>query len=163
MRSGISIILLLAIASTFFSCDANRVYEMNHDFADRTWNLMEQPEFEFKIIDPGQRFNVYYNVRNSLDYPYSRIFVTYHLQDSLGNELHSKLNTQHLFDEKTGAPLGSSGLGDIYDHRFLLLENYEFKQPGKYKLKLEQFTRQDTLTGVLAVGVRVETAISPVK
>ena len=158
MRSGISIILLLAIASVLFSCDSNRVYEINHDFSDRTWTVIEQPEFEFMIKDPGERFNLYYNVRNSLDYPFSRIFVTYHLQDSVGNELYSKLNTQHLFDEKTGAPLGSTGLGDVYDHRFLLLENYEFKMPGKYKIKLEQFTRQDTLRGVLAVGVRVERA-----
>jgi gliding motility-associated lipoprotein GldH len=133
------------------------VYETNHDFSDRSWRVNDAPEFEFRIDDPGKRYNLYYNVRNSLDYPYSRIFITYHLQDSVGNELQSKLSTQYLFDEKTGAPFGSSGLGDIYDHRFLLLDHYEFKLPGRYKLKLEQFNRQDTLKGVLAIGARVET------
>ena len=157
MRSVTFILFLLAAASTLSSCDTNRLYETNHDFADRTWKVNETQEFEFRIEDTGKKYNLYYNVRNSLDYPYSRIFITYHLQDSVGNELQSKLNTQDLFDQKTGAPFGSSGLGDIYDHRFLLLDNYEFKFPGKYKIKLEQFTRQDTLKGVLAVGVRVET------
>lgn len=130
---------------------------MNHDFEARTWKINEPQEFEFRIDDPEKKYNLYYNVRNSLDYPYSRIFVTYHLQDSLGNELQSKLDAQNLFDQKTGAPFGTSNLGDIYDHQFLLLNEYEFKLPGKYKLKLVQFTRQDTLKGILAIGARVET------
>lgn len=158
MRSVIFILFLVVVASTLLSCDTNRVYETNHDFEDRTWKVSEAQIFEFRIEDTGKKYKLYYNVRNSLDYPYSRIFITYHVQDSVGNELTSKLSTQDLFDQKTGAPLGSSGLGDLYDHRFLLLDNYEFKFPGTYKLKLEQFTRQDTLKGVLAVGVRVETA-----
>jgi gliding motility-associated lipoprotein GldH len=157
MRSGISFLLLL-IVCFLSSCDSNRIYETNHDFEDRTWKVNQAPEFEFKIDDPGKKYNLYFNVRNSLDYPYSRIFVNYHLQDSIGNDLQSKLITHDLFDEKTGAPLGSSGLGDLYDHQFVLLSNYDFKFPGKYKVKLEQYTRQDTLKGMLAVGVRVETA-----
>ncbi len=116
------------------------------------------PEFEFRINDAGKKYNLYLNVRNSLDYPYSRIFITYHLHDSAGHELQTKLCMQDLFDQKTGTPFGSSGLRDIYDHQFLLLNEYEFKLSGKYKLKLEQFTRLDTLKGVLAVGVRIETA-----
>ena len=158
MRSGLFISLLFVFVTILFSCDTNRIYETNHDFEGRSWKVSEPQEFEFRIDDPGKKYNLYFNIRNSLDYPYSRIFVTYHLQDSVGHELQSKLNTQDLFDQKTGAPSGSSGLGDIYDHRFILLDNYEFKFPGKYKLKLEQFTRQDTLKGILAIGVRVETA-----
>ncbi len=158
MRLKISFLILLALTTVLISCETNRVYETNHDFEDRTWKINETQEFEFRIDDPKKRYNLHYNVRNSLDYPFSRIFVTYHLQDSLGNELQTKLTMQDLFDQKTGVPFGTSSLGDIYDHRFLLLDNYEFKFPGKYKLKLEQYTRQDTLLGVLAIGVRVETA-----
>ena len=160
MRSIVSFSLLVFFTGALFSCDSNRLYEINHDFNDRTWKVNESQDFEFRINDTGKKYNIYYNVRNSLDYPYSRIFVTYYLQDSTGKELRSKLNTQDLFDQKTGAPFGSSGLGDIYDHRFLLLDNYEFKFPGKYKLKLEQFTRQDTLKGIMAIGIRIETAQS---
>ena len=57
---------------------------------------------------------------------------------------------------KTGKPFGTSGLGDIYDHRFELLKDYQFPTRGKYRIKLEQMMRMDTLHGILAVGVRVE-------
>ncbi len=158
MTSKTSLSFLFLVVAVLTSCDSDRLYENNHDFEDHSWKVTEMPEFEFRIDDPEKKYNIYFNLRNSLDYPYSRIFITYHLQDSAGNKLQTKLNTQDLFDQKTGSPFGSTGLGDIYDHRFLLLNNYEFKFPGKYKVKLEQFTRQDTLKGVLAIGVRVETA-----
>jgi gliding motility-associated lipoprotein GldH len=66
--------------------------------------------------------------------------------------------TEFLFDAKTGKPFGKSGIGDLYDHQFLLLQDYQFITAGKYHLELEQFMRQDTLPGILAVGVRVEKA-----
>ena len=67
---------------------------------------------------------------------------------------------EYLFDAKTGKPSGKSGIGDLYDHRFLLLQNYQFPKPGKYKIVLEQFMRMDTLPGIVAIGIRVEKAVA---
>ena len=150
--------MLVLPAILLTACDARRVYEYNQDFKNRSWNVTDTASFEFIIRDPGQKYNLYYNVRNSLDYPYARLFVQYSLQDSVGSELHKKLVSAFLFDQKSGKPQGSSGLGDVYDHQFPLLRDYEFKVPGKYMMKMEQFMRMDTLPGILAVGLRVEAA-----
>ena len=83
--------------------------------------------------------------------------MTYSLHDSTGAELEKKLVSKLLFDDKTGEPHGNSGLGDLYDHRLPLILNYQFEKSGKYRVKFEQFMRTDTLSGVLAVGLRVET------
>ena len=149
---------LLLLATLLISCDSNRVYENNTEFADRSWKVIEEPRFEFKVSDTTARYNLYYNVRNTLDYPYARIFVTYHLYDSTGKELFKKLIYNDLFDQKTGRPFGESGLGDLYDHQFAVLNHYRFHFPGKYSMKLDQLMRQDTLKGIIAVGVRIETA-----
>jgi gliding motility-associated lipoprotein GldH len=151
-------VLLAFLVMLLVACDESRVYEYYRDFEDRSWKVSDTPRFEFVIEDLGKKYNLYYNVRNSLDYPYARLFIQCSLEDSTGAELQKKLVSEFLFDQKTGKPHGSSGLGDVYDHRFLLLNNYEFKHPGRYSVKLEQFMRMDTLQGVLAVGVRVETA-----
>ena len=150
------VLSLVGIALIFSACDSNRIYETNKDFSDRTWKITDTAQFQFDIKDLGPKYNILYTVRNSLDYPYSRLFVTYHLQDSTGKELEKKLISGYLFEEKTGRPMGTSGLGDIYDHRFSLISDYEFRKPGKYKVTLQQYMRTDTLEGVLAVGVRVE-------
>jgi gliding motility-associated lipoprotein GldH len=152
------VVLASLIGCLFFAiaCDSNRLYETNIEFKDRSWNVSEKVMLEFEIADTVQHYNVYFNVRNSLDYPYSRIFVNYTLQDSAGAELSKKLIAENLFDQKTGEPFGQSGIGDLYDHQFPLLSNYVFHQTGKYKITFEQFMRQDSLQGILAVGARVE-------
>lgn len=139
-------------------CDSNRVFEDYKEFDDRTWKVTDPVVFEFQIKDVSKKYNLYYNVRNSLEYPYARIFVQYSLTDSIGTELTKKLTSNFLFDQKTGRPLGRSGLGDVLDNQFLLLSNQSFKVEGTYRFRLDQFNRQDTLKGVLAVGLRVETA-----
>ena len=155
-----SLLFFLFCAVLLTACDNSRVFEKNEDFKDQSWLVSVKPEFEFSIPDTLQRYNVYCNVRNDISYPYSRLFITYYLQDSIGKELQKKLIGHMLFDPKTGKPQGVSGLGDIYDHQILLLNNYKFSQKGKHKIKFEQFMRTDTLQGILAVGARVEYALN---
>jgi gliding motility-associated lipoprotein GldH len=152
MRSGF---VLIAIAVLLSGCDTSRVFEDNKDFNKRAWAVSDTVAFEFSISDPSIQYNLLCNVRNSLDYPYSRIFVNYSLEDSTHKVLATKLVGSYLFDVKTGEPQGNSGLGDIYDHRFSLLENRQLS-PGKYFIRLQQYMRTDTLHGVLAAGIRVE-------
>ena len=153
MRSFFGFTVIIVFLS---SCDEDRVYEKNADFNSRHWIVSEKPDFEFEIKDTLQSYNVYCNVRNSLDYPYARIFITWYLQDSTGTTLDKALVRHLLFDDKTGEPHGESGLGDIYDHRIALKTNYQFPYAGKYRIAFEQYMRTDSLAGILAVGLRVE-------
>ena len=150
------ILLFIATGILLLGCDSNRVYENFAEFKDRTWKIQEPVQFEFEIKDTQAQYNLYYEVRNSLDYPWQRIYVKYQLTDSTGTPLAQKLVGDYLF-EKSGKPLGRSGLGDVYDHQFMVLKNYTFAKPGNYQFRLQQENRQDTLAGVLAVGFRIET------
>jgi gliding motility-associated lipoprotein GldH len=151
------VLFLVGIIFMLISCDSNRVYEDNIEFKDRTWKTSTPAELEFDVSDTTQAFNLYLNVRNNLDYPYARLFVNYQLVDPNGTVVKKEMLTENLFDIKTGEPNGRSGLGDVYDHQFGFLTNHPFKSKGKHKVKFEQFMRQDTLQGILAVGLRVET------
>lgn len=153
MNKGLLIITAMLLLQ---ACDENRVYEKNHDFAERHWLMSDQPTFEFTIADRQLPYTLSCYLRNSVAYPYSRIFIMYTLEDSLGNTLKREMITGNLFKPKTGEPFGTTGLGDLYDHQFPLLKDYTFDHTGKYKVRFEQFMRTDTLEGVLAVGLRVE-------
>ena len=150
-RSFVIILVLLA------SCDSRRVFEDNVEFRERNWKITRPVQFEFQISDASKKYNILMNIRNSLDYPYARIFVNYDLQKQDSTSLNKKMIAEYLFDQKTGKPFGTSGIGDLYDHQFPILKNYSFEKAGTYKMKLNQFMRLDTIPGILAVGVRVET------
>lgn len=151
-----SVLGVAVVAVFLLSCDGNRIYEKNVDFDSRHWIVSEKPAFTFEISDTVAQYNLYCNMRNSLDYPYANIFLTYYLRDSAGVLLKKELVRHWLFDEKTGKPFGDSGLGDIYHHRLPLITGHRFGYAGRYSMSFEQYMRTDTLSGVLAVGLRVE-------
>jgi gliding motility-associated lipoprotein GldH len=157
MRTAVFVLLITML---FSACDEERVYEKNFDFEDRFWPVSQKPEFEFEILDNQVNYNLYCNIRNSVSFPYSRLFIQYSLEDSAGTSLQKQLKPAFLFDQHSGKPEGASGLGDIYDQRIPLLRNYHFANTGKYKVRFEQYMRTDSLQGVLAVGLRVEKAIA---
>lgn len=154
----------IAAVTVFFSaCDSNRVYEDYKEFNSRKWLLSDSAVFEFQITDTSKKYNLLFNVRNSIDYPYSRLFVNYKLSSADKKVISAKMFSGYLFDQKTGKPFGSSGIGDIYDNQILLLRNYSFHQAGNYRVRFEQFMRMDTLPGILAAGLRVEEALAEKK
>ncbi len=148
-----ALLLILVIACS----DPDRIFEQNVDFPDQIWLASDIPSFEFKVEDASRNYNLYYNVRNALSYPYHNLYVRYSLEDSLGNQLGGKLQNMDLFDPISGAPLGD-GLGDIFDHRILAIEGQKFSSPGTYRFSIQQFMRQDSLPLILSVGLRVEIA-----
>lgn len=147
----------LIIALFCAGCDPDRVYEQNYIIEDNKWYIDTIPSFTFTIEDTTQPYNIYYNVRNAVSYPYYNLYVTYYLLDSQGNQLSARLQELMLMDAKTGKPLGD-GLGDIFDHQILSLQNYKFKQKGDYTFKIKQYMRQDPLPDIMSIGIRVEEA-----
>lgn len=152
------LVVLLLVVFMAGCSDDTRVYEKNYDFGSRVWLLNDTPSFDFSVQDTVS-YSLYCNIRNSVSYPYSRIFVNYSLKDSTGVELKKEMVNGFLFDQKTGEPLGVSGLGDIYDQQLPILKNFKFPYTGKYSVQFEQFMRTDSLQGILAVGLRVEKVV----
>jgi gliding motility-associated lipoprotein GldH len=151
----LSLALLLIIAVLFWACDNRTVYEQNYDLSNKVWEQDDIPTFRFHIAEPGMKYNIYYNVRNTISYPYQNLYVTYFLEDTLGRLLSSELHNMDLFHPKTGKPKGR-GIGDVQDHQFLALPDYEFDSAGMYQLRIQQFMRMETLPEVLSIGIKVE-------
>lgn len=153
-------ILVICFCITVIGCDTSNVYHEFIDLDNRVWMLADKPQFTFEIRDTTQTYNVYWDIRNSTHYKWSRLFVKFSLKDTLGNDIESKLVTAHLFEPKTGKPYGKSGLGDLFDHRVEVLQNYRFSRAGVYQAELEQYMREDSVPGILSVGVAIEKAVN---
>lgn len=150
--------LILVALLLMAGCDPSRVYETNHDFDKGEWIASDTVIFNFNIPDSTQRYNLILNVRNTIDFNTARVFVQYQLSDSI-NTLRKRLIEENLFDRKTGAPFGESGLGDLYTHQFLLEPGITFSHPGSHQVKLNQMMRYDTLPEIRSVGIRIEKSI----
>jgi gliding motility-associated lipoprotein GldH len=148
--------MLALIAALLSGCNDGKVYQEYVDFEKRYWLTHDTVSFHFAISDTTTRYNLYCNIRNTTQYPFSRFFVNVAISDTVGTSLHNALVNDFLFDPKSGEPLGKSGLGDLFDHQMPILKNYRFSRPGEFDVRLLQMNRVDTLEGIISVGLAIE-------
>ena len=141
----------------FFSCDSNGVSQEHKDIT-KFWKADSIATFSFFIDDSSIEYNLYFSVRNGVEFPHSNLYFRYALKDSTGNSLESDLVSFQLFNAKTGYPLGN-GVGNIFEHQYELLTKYKFKKKGNYKLSFQQYMRYDSLPEIYSVGYRIEKTI----
>lgn len=147
-------IFLLSGFIIFSGCSRNKIFDKISDLDGRAWPKSRPVIFQFNIRDTHPEYSLEYNIRNSVLYKYYNLYLSYTLEDTLGNVLDSALTSYDLFDAKTGKPLGD-GLGDIFDHEFPVRDHYRFNNPGVYRFIIKQYMREDTLMEIMSVGLIV--------
>jgi gliding motility-associated lipoprotein GldH len=148
-------ISLLTLVLGLVSCDSKRIYEENYTINNQVWNNKNIMVYGVDITDTIQPCNVYINVRNASDYPFSNLFLF--LETRYPNGAFSKDTLECVLADASGKWLGS-GSGDIWDNQILFKKNVVFKQKGKYYFNLEQAMRLQNLPQILDIGLRVERA-----
>ncbi|GHB51863.1 gliding motility lipoprotein GldH [Persicitalea jodogahamensis] len=139
-----------------FGCeDKHTLYKAYEDIEDGQWFVEKKFDFRFEISDTTQAYNLYYLVRNAQQYPYYNLYLDRVMRGPDGKVIFSRLDEMYLSDEVTGKPRGS-GLGDLFDHKFVFQRNYRFPRPGKYTITIAQSMRQNPLPFVLGVGLSIE-------
>jgi len=154
----IKIAFSIIIGLFLISCDSNRIYEQNTDI-NKYWLTDSTVQFNFDINNPQQDYNLYFNVRNGLNFPHTNLYFKFALKDSIGSTLENELVNINLFNPKSGYPLGN-GVGDIFEHQYELLTKYRFPNKGKYQLSFQQYMRYDSLPEIYSVGCIIEKTVN---
>ncbi len=154
MRS-IILMVVACFSILFISCNDQVVYSAYEDIPDGMWYVDNTPTFKIEIKDTTQKYKVFYLVRNSLQYPYYNLYISKKIKDPDGKQISNMLDELFITNETTGKPYGK-GIGDLFDHKVLILNNYTFHKEGIYEFKFTQFMRQNPLPFILSMGVSVE-------
>ncbi|MGL1887272.1 MAG: gliding motility lipoprotein GldH [Reichenbachiella sp.] len=154
MHSKIIYIAVLIAISTLASCSNNTVIDENYDFESGIWHEDSLAQFSFNIEDTIATYNISYNVRHAVSYPYYNLYLTYFLEDST-DVINSEMQEIILFNKKTGEPRGE-GVGDLFDRSAVIFENYSFDKPGTYTFKTKQYMRSIELNEIFSFGLLIE-------
>jgi gliding motility-associated lipoprotein GldH len=132
-------------------CDTSNVADINHTMPARNWSYADKVKVVVDITDSNKAYNIYFKLRHTSDYRYSNIFVLLNLKTA-----QKKRDRRYEFKlaQADGAWNGS-GSGNLYSYTFPLLSNFKFPAPGKYELELEQNMRDNPLTEISDVGIKV--------
>ena len=148
-------LLLVLLFASVGCADKETLYKAYEDIDDGQWFVEKKFDFRFEVSDTTQTYNLYYLVRNAQQYPYYNLYLDRVMRGPDGKIIFSRLDEMYLSDEVTGKPRGS-GLGDLFDHKFVFQPNYRFPKPGMYTISIAQSMRQNPLPFVLGIGLSVE-------
>ena len=138
----------------FTSCTKTDLFEKNTVIPQYEWKSDFQAAGDFEISDTVSAYSIYLVLRHTDAYKYNNIWLNIGLQ-SPGDTLFKQRVDLKLGDDANGWE--GSGMNDIWEVRKLLNgQPRRFKKPGKYHFTISQVMRDDPLTNVMSVGLRLE-------
>ena len=145
-----SLTLLLLIILT--SCDPDMVYDQYSQTGDGMWRWQDAKEFNIEITDTISLNNIYLQVRHTVEYPLSNLYMFVHIKGPSGQLLKDTVN---LVIASPDGKWTGRGTGNLRELRLLYRKNSKFNQPGAYIFTLEQGMRNPELP-ITDLGIRIE-------
>jgi gliding motility-associated lipoprotein GldH len=151
MKHPIFFILLVFLVHSR-SCDSDMVYDQYITLEQGSWSWNDAIEFKADISDTISMHNIYLQLRHTVDYPMSNLYMFVHVKGPSGQHLTDTINM--ILAEPDGKWTGK-GNGTIRELMLLYRKQTQFSIPGTYIFTLEQAMRQEELP-VTDLGVRIE-------
>ncbi|EAZ79601.1 gliding motility lipoprotein GldH [Algoriphagus machipongonensis] len=142
--------LILLAMMVFASCTEDRVFEEFKPISNKSWGIADSLNFNLTEVEELTNQSLI-AFRFNEEYAYSNCYVRLISRDSLGVILDNQLVNVPLFDSKTGEPMGD-GFGSSYTY----YDSLPFQlNPKTKKVTLLQYMRENELTGIEAVGLKI--------
>ncbi|MEN8156326.1 MAG: gliding motility lipoprotein GldH [Bacteroidota bacterium] len=144
----LSTLLILMVAS----CDRQMVYDHYMTTEEGAWGWHDVGVFEVDMADTVSLHNIYLQVRHTVEYPMSNLYMFVLVKGPSGQYMRDTVNM--ILAAPDGAWRGS-GNGKIRELHLLYKKQTRFSESGIYTISLEQAMRKSKLP-VTDVGVRIE-------
>lgn len=155
-----SLLLLLLLAVTITSCDSKRVFDEYVSIKNAEWEAQKPVSFSFTVNDTLVRRNLFINLRNNNDYPFSNLFLVTKMKFPDNKEIIDTL--EYDMADTSGKFLGE-GFSEIKENKLFYKEGIQFPKTGEYAVEIMQAMRKNgevegvtALEGVTDVGFRIE-------
>ena len=155
MKQLVSFLLIIIVVFGVSSCDRRKVFEAYHKIDEKGWNKDSVVVFNVHLTDTMKNHNLYVNIRNKGNYPYSNIYLFLSVGSPDGT-MHTD-TVEFTLADPSGKWRGK-GIGGLHDNQIPYKNKVYFPRQGYYKFMIKHGMRDNVLQGIRDVGFRVETA-----
>ena len=149
-----SLLILAFFLFLPFSCQRSVEFDQFSSIDKSGWSWNDPLTFEVELTDTVNVHDLFIQVRHTVDYPMSNLYMFVKVAGPSGQSLADTVN--FILAESDGMWLGS-GVGKLKELRLLYRKNTLFKDPGIYTFVIEQGMRNPSLP-VTDIGIRIEKA-----
>ena len=151
MRYPIILTVMVLLLHTL-SCDSGMIYDRYEPTDQGMWSWKDAMEFKVDISDTLSMHNIFLQVRHTVEYPLSNLYMFVHVKGPGGQHLTDTINM--VLALPSGEWTGK-GNGNIRELMLLYRKQTQFSIPGTYVFTLEQAMRKPELP-VCDLGIRIE-------
>ncbi|PKP53087.1 MAG: hypothetical protein CVT92_05820 [Bacteroidetes bacterium HGW-Bacteroidetes-1] len=145
--------LLIGFFLFFSSCNKSVFFDDVAKIDGGGWNRNDKARFEIEVADTAQTYMFFIHVRNDMSYRYSNLYIFMQTRFPNGNITRDTLEC--ILADPTGKWLGK-GSGKLRQNLILLNASLKFPLNGSYVMDIEQGMRDEVLTGISDIGIRIE-------
>jgi len=153
MRHFFIAFLTLTLITGLIACDRKKVFEAYHKIDEKGWNKDSVVVFNVHLTDTVKNNNLYVNIRNKGNYPYSNIYLFLSIGAPDGT---LRTDTVEFTLADPSGKWRGSGIGGLHDNQIPYKSSVYFPHPGDYKFMIKHGMRDNVLQGIRDVGFRVE-------
>lgn len=135
------------------ACNNNVKYQDNSDLENESWNISNVLTHKIEITDTLEVYNMFINIRNTVDYKYSNLFMF--VTTKFPNGKMAKDTLECLLADNMGKWYGK-GKGRVRDSKILFKPKVRFPALGSYTIEIKQAMREEPLVGIANVGISLE-------
>ena len=151
--------ILFGFLGIFSSCQTAPSYQSIKALPEAGWHQDSVVQLDFSILEPGQRFDLLYQIQYQDVYPFDNVYLKYWLTGPSGDTLISSRDNLFLFQPRVGKPIGIG----LANHRMLdayFLRNILLQDSGQYQVHVRHYMRKEKLEGIRQIGVKLRPARS---
>lgn len=147
------VFLLVLCIFGLSACGPDYLFEAEKTIVNEQWAYRDTLDFKFNVQDTTVLYNINVSFEYADTFPSQNIYVRFYTRFPDGKRLSKPLSFD-LFD-----PIGNATgkcSGKTCSAQIPIQQNAFFEKSGEYTITLEQFGRQDPLSGLKTVGLTVE-------
>lgn len=136
------------------SCDKQEIYCHFHELKGEAWAQNDTLVFDIDstLFELNRPYNLTIEVTNSVSYRYQNIW--FFVQSNIdADSVFVDTSKEFLLADKLGKWQGS-GFGTLYQSS-LSFGEITFKEKRNYRIKIEHGMRDQTLSGIEKVGIKI--------
>ncbi len=148
-QMSITVVLWLLMAA----CQPGVSYHETQTVSSEGWDYRDGILFEAEISDTLALHELYLDVRNTIDYPYSNLFLFMEIEFPDNRTLHDTIEC--VLADSRGEWTGR-GIGQVRSNRFLFRDEVWFPVAGTYTFRIQHGMRDTELEGLSDLGIRIK-------
>jgi len=151
---------LIGVFLVFLSCSKQPFFTRYKNIENDKWAIDKSVDFNVAVVDSLASYNLFINIRNTNQYPYSNLFLV--VTETYKNTILQIDTLEYQMADASGRWLGS-GFTSVKENKLIYKTDFAFPKKGEYSFSIIHAVRKNGqifgdkyLQGISDVGLQIE-------